>query len=386
MAASGEGRRVAGRDAGLDGVRALAALSVLLFHTWLYRVGPPRGQLTRPLDQVLVSANVGLICFFVLSGFLLYRSFARASLGGGRPVDVGAYAVRRIARIVPAYYACLFGCLALYAAFGPRHIVPAAPHIGLFLVFGENYSNATLMQIDPVMWTLCVEAAFYLLLPVIGIAALRLGPGRPTAQVTVITGLIGVTIVWNTLGHVHGWGPLLYKALPAYLGHFAIGMLVAVWAERRRGRVLSARVSAALVLVGFAAVVAEGYWNRTAGGSGWPIRHVSGHLPAAAGFALIVAAVVAGRGPAVRWLSWRPLAALGVISYGIYLWHLPLLMVLRNAGLAPVALVPRLAVVGSVSVLVAWLSWRLLERPLIDRAAERVRDRVRARVRPAPAG
>jgi peptidoglycan/LPS O-acetylase OafA/YrhL len=234
------------------------------------------------------------------------------------------------------------------------------------------------MQIDPVMWTLCVEAAFYVLLPVLGLAALRLGPRRPAAQVAVLAGLIGVTIGWNTLGHFHGWGPMLYKALPAYLGHFALGMLVAFWAERRgaRGvRPLRAGPTAAFVVLGAALVLGEGYWNQTAEGHGWAVRHISGHLPSALGFALIVGAVVAGRGATVRWLSWRPLAGLGVISYGIYLWHLPLLMVLRNLGLAPVDLLPRLAVVGSVSVLVAWLSWTLLERPLVERAAARLRAR-----------
>jgi peptidoglycan/LPS O-acetylase OafA/YrhL len=372
------------RTAGLDGLRALAALSVLLYHTWLYRVGLPRGRLTATLDKVLAQTNLGLICFFVLSGYLLYRSFARAALTGERRVDVTGYAVRRVARIIPAYYACIVGCVVLYAAFGPSGLVPAGPSVALFAVFGQNYSMTTVMQIDPVTWTLCVEAAFYVLLPVVGVLAFRLGPRRVSAQIWMLVALIAVTIVWNTLVRIHGWGPLLYKALPAYLGHFALGMLVAMWAEGRRARpALRGRATAALFAAGVALVLADGAWSQLRWG--WTVRYSLVHLLAALGFALMVAAVVAGRGAAIRWLSWRPLAGLGVISYGVYLWHLPLLLVVRNAGLAPTDIVPRVAVIASLSVAAATLSWRYLERPLIARAAARASLRHPPALQPARA-
>src|ERR687888_1678736 len=106
------------RNASLDGVRAIAALSVLSFHAWLYRVGDAPGERTALIDKVLFEASLGLICFFVLSGFLLYRPFVRAAIAGDTRVDVGRYAIRRAARILPAYYACLLLCIALYWCVG----------------------------------------------------------------------------------------------------------------------------------------------------------------------------------------------------------------------------------------------------------------------------
>src|SRR5438067_3573658 len=110
MPSSERGRRAAG----LDGLRALAALSVVCFHVWLYRFpDPTRVRRAGPLDDVLSDFRLGLILFFVLSGYLLYRGFARAALLGERPPDLGRYARRRAARILPAYYVAMLGSFAL---------------------------------------------------------------------------------------------------------------------------------------------------------------------------------------------------------------------------------------------------------------------------------
>jgi peptidoglycan/LPS O-acetylase OafA/YrhL len=112
-------------------------------------------------------------------------------------------------------------------------------------------------------------------------------------------------------------------------------------------------------------------------------RVVLAKLPTALGFALIVAAAAGGSGPSVNWLRARPLVAVGIVSYGVYLWHLPLILVVRHVGLLPGALVPRFAVVLALALSFATLSWKLLERPLIERAAS---GRRRAgRLRPAEA-
>ena len=70
------------RSAAIDGIRGLAALSVLGFHVWLYRENRPKGDRSLLFDQIGFALHLGLVCFFVLSGFLLYRAFARAALGG----------------------------------------------------------------------------------------------------------------------------------------------------------------------------------------------------------------------------------------------------------------------------------------------------------------
>jgi peptidoglycan/LPS O-acetylase OafA/YrhL len=381
------------RNAAIDGIRGLAALSVLVFHVWLYRERPP-GRSDALLDQIGFALHLGLICFFVLSGFLLYRTFARAALGGPR-TDVGTYAIRRVARIVPAYYAAIFGVLALYALVGPDNITPSAGELPLFLVFGQNYSMDTIMGLIPVAWTLCVEVVFYLVLPFIGLLALAVGR-RPRAQAALLGLIIVLATLWNRLVLVQGWNDVVQKALPAFMGVFACGMLAALWIEARKrsgAPVLTVRTTTLAALAGAALVVGHAVWMETPhdlGGWRSPLRD----LPAAAGFALVIAAVAAGRGPVLHGLAWKPLAGTGIVSYGLYLWHLPLILALRSAGVLPEPFIPRLAVVLAASFLAAWLSWRLVERPAIAWSHRRVarrapapapRGSARARPQPAPA-
>jgi peptidoglycan/LPS O-acetylase OafA/YrhL len=362
------------RSSPLDGVRALAALSVVCFHAWLYRVGDPPGKRTALFDKVLFEASIGLICFFVLSGFLLYRSFARAALTGREPVDVGRYAVRRAARIVPAYYASVLGCLLLYWTVGYSTLVPSAGQLPVFALFGQNYSIDTVMQINPVMWTLCVEVSFYVLLPLLGIVALRLGPRHAGSQTAMLVGLVGLTIASNLLLHGTNGGRLVSKTLPSYIGFFAVGMLAAMWIEwrllRRGRRSFGSAPTAALMTAGLAFVAVHAYRHETVGSFNW-IWTTFGNLPAAVGFALVIAAAAGGTGPALGWLSARPLVAMGVISYGIYLWHLPLLLAVREVGLLPATFAPRLAVVLLLAIGAAAISWTLVERPILRYVASR---------------
>ncbi len=99
---------------------------------------------------------------------------------------------------------------------------------------------------------------------------------------------------------------------------------------------------------------------------------------------MVIAAVAAGRGPVLHGLAWRPLAGAGMVSYGLYLWHLPILLAVRSVGLLPEPFAPRLAVVLTLSFLAAWLSWRFVEQPAIAWSHRRVGHRGRA-VSPAPA-
>jgi peptidoglycan/LPS O-acetylase OafA/YrhL len=360
------------RSRALDGLRGLAALSVLSFHVWLYRVDRPHGARSALVDKVLFEANLGLICFFVLSGYLLYRPFVRAALTGSGRVRVRDYAARRVARIVPPYYACLLGCIALYGVTGHRDLVPPAEYLPLFAVFAQNYSLETLMQINPVVWTLSVEAAFYALLPLLGLLALRLGPARVRRHGLWLVGLVLLTVGWNALEWALGWGAIPRKTLIAYIGYFAAGMLVATWCEQRalrRQARLGPRPSAALTALGWSLVIATAWWHESTFGTGTLARAALANLPAGLGFALVVAAATGGGGWSVQWLTSRPLVALGTVSYGVYLWHLPLIIVMRDAGMLPDALPARLLVIVATATAVATLSWVLLERPLIRRAS-----------------
>jgi peptidoglycan/LPS O-acetylase OafA/YrhL len=366
--------RTATRSDALDGIRALAALGVLAFHVWLYRDDRPHSAAGRSLiDRVLFEANVGLIAFFVLSGYLLYRPFARAAVRGAARPDLRRYAVRRAARILPAYYVCGAVCVVLYASVGPTTILPSARELPVFAVFAQNYSLDTLMQLNPVLWTLTIEIAFYAALPLLAIAGLRFGPRRTAGHALFLLLLVGVTVGWYALDWTRDWGQIPRKTLPAYIGHFAIGMLVALWLEHRaaRGRQrLAPAATAGLMGAGVMIVVAQGYWHETSAGPSLA-RALFATLTCAAGFGLVVTAAAGGSGPSTAWFRSRVLVRAGVLSYGIYLWHLPLLLVLRDNGLLPQALWPRLLVVLAAALLAAAATWRWVEQPAIAWAARR---------------
>src|SRR4051794_14860352 len=225
------------RTARLDGLRALAALSVLCLHVWLYaQPDPDRPHRSGVLEHAVFELRLGLVFFFVLSGYLLYRAFAGAALRRAQRVDVRRYARRRFARIVPAYWLSLAGAVALLWGAGGRPGVrlPDAGGLPLFAVFGQNYSHDTFMRLNPVTWTLCLEAAFYVALPLIGLLAYRLARGRVAGQAALLLGLVAAGLAYAAADYYGGWDPIAGKGLPAYLPHFACGMLVALWAERRR--------------------------------------------------------------------------------------------------------------------------------------------------------
>lgn len=367
------------RLGGIDGLRAVAALSVLVYHAWLYSLPVvSAGSADGLLEDLIHELRLGLVLFFVLSGFLLFAPWVRSVLDDRPGPDVRHYAMRRAARILPAYWLALVGSVVLlYPIDGtPGVRLPPAEDLWLFAVFGQNFKESTLLKLDPPMWTLAVEVAFYLALPLLGLLALRLRHrGRAAlCVVPVLFGLLGLTWNWVLADERHLNLSLLSKQLPAMAPYFALGMLAAVLVH---GRSLSRRVVVPVALAGVLAVVVNAWLHIEAsydGSSALWLRIWRDDL-AAAGFAAIMAVVATAAVP-VRALAARPLAWVGQVSYGIYLWHVPLLVLLRWAGLLPSGWLAATAVVLGPTLLVAAASWRWVERPAQEAA--------RRRTRPAP--
>lgn len=368
----------AARAAGLDGLRGLAALAVFAVHIWIY-TEPSRPARDGFWDLLVFEFRLSVILFFALSGFLLFRHFARAAIRGGEPVDLGGYAKRRLTRVLPAYYVAMIGTFALLwgATSTPGVRLVDADEVALFALFAQNYSEDTLIRFNPVTWTLCLEVAFYALLPLIGLAAHRLR--TPRRQALLLGGAITAGIAWNGLVHVAGWNSVAAKALPAYLPYFALGMLLALLIEARlhgagRRPSLGPAATAALAGGGLALVVLDGWWHAMAGAN--PDRLLIGvftDLPAGVGFAAMIAASVLGRGAGVAWMRLPPFVWTGLVSYGFYLWHVPLILFLKRLGLLPGDFVAAAAVALPLSLAIAAASWYLLERPLIRRVARATR-------------
>ena len=349
---------------------------MFVFHiSWLYGAKGSKSNLSA---QVFNEFRIGLICFFVLSGYLLYGAFARAARRQSGEVPMRRYLLRRGARILPAYYVSLIGSLVLLEAVAgsPDVRLPDEGGFTLFF-FAQNYSGSTIMKLNPVTWTLCLEVAFYDLLPVLGAFAYHLAKGRRGPQVALLGGLVALGLAWNVVGYLDAWNQPATKALPAYLPYFAAGMLLSLLIEARRedGRALrlGAWSTAAVMLAGVALVLGNGWWHATSPGLAHDPLLVALHdLPAGIGFALMILAVVAGRGLSLGWLRSRPLAELGVISYGVYLWHVPLILFVKAmAATTPTAL-ELAALVAPLALAAGTASWLWVERPLMNAVNSRL--------------
>ncbi|MGH2899462.1 MAG: acyltransferase family protein, partial [Solirubrobacteraceae bacterium] len=125
------------RSASLDGLRGIAALSIFAFHGWLYTMPAPDATDRSSLgDYAVHELRLGLVLFFVLSGFLLSRPWFAAALDGRRPPDLRRYARARAARILPAYYVALAGSIVLLWGLRgtPGLRLPPAGELPLFVV------------------------------------------------------------------------------------------------------------------------------------------------------------------------------------------------------------------------------------------------------------
>ncbi|HET7702250.1 MAG TPA: acyltransferase, partial [Candidatus Limnocylindrales bacterium] len=275
------------RLAALDGLRGLAAALVFLFHVQLPGVHPVLGGL-----------DAGVLVFFALSGYLLYAPFV-ASFHGGASVALRTYAVRRLLRIVPAYLVAAFAIAALW-------------HPDLLM----DPWGIALTTRSPILtvWTLQLEVAFYVLLPVVAavLAKLTTSVGRVRVLLGVAAASVASTAaVMVAIAEMNGFIPgesLLSFASFAWA--FVPGMVVA---ELELRGVLSRPLPAAVALVGILCIAFSAVANPP------PFFDVTASLGAAALIAWVLSRPVVGR------RFERALAACGALSYSVYLWHVSII-------------------------------------------------------------
>jgi len=368
-----------GRFDALDGLRGLAATGVLVLHVWMFSYGdghrPPKGF----LDFTLGELRLGVQLFFVLSGFLIFRPFVAAALDGARRApSLTRYAIRRAARILPGYWLALAASFLLLRHLDhPMQIDPA--QLPVFLLFAQNHFLETIKHLDPPMWTLAIEVSFYATLPLAGLLALRLGAHRRRLLALTLTVVAG-GLLSTVLAYTHHWPETLSTSLLPHLLEFGAGMTAAVLLH---GRTLRARDAAALAAAGVLLIIANSWWHATGAGSA-ELRNLVGDAPGVAGIALVLATLVAGPWDGVL-LARGPAKWLGAISYGVYLFHFPVIVGLRMTGHWPEDSLGRdLLAVLAITLPAATFSWFVVERPAI-RWAQRRTSGERARTRAAKA-
>ncbi len=370
------------RLAGLDALRGLAALTIIVLHVWLYTTTSSAAR-SGLVEGVLHELRLALPLFFVLSGYLLYRAWVGAVLDGRRPPRLRRYLSARVRRLVPGAWLCLVVTVPLLLLLeGVRGVdVPDLGLLPLFVVFGQAFHPGTVAEYNPPMWTLTVEASFYLVLPLLGGLALLLARRRRSRAALLVAPLVlaAAGTAWNVWLTGRPGSLVLASALPALGTCFAAGMAAAVLGH---GRSLGRGAVAALACGAAALVVLNGVWHESGTAAASDAGRIWRDSLAAAGFALLLVAVAHARRPS-RLLESRALAWLGERSYGMYLWHMPAIFLLRGVGAFPEGqTVPAVLAVLAVVLPVAHLSWTRVERPLLT-AGRRQRPEPRP---PTPAG
>jgi peptidoglycan/LPS O-acetylase OafA/YrhL len=379
----------------LDSYRALAALAVVATHVGFQTAAGVEG----PLAPVVSRLDIGVAIFFVLSGFLLYRPWSLAALRDTRGPATVPYLWRRALRIVPAYLVVVAAAMLLVRGNEGRGIDEWLRQ--LFLV--QIYHPGALVPGLTQMWSLGTEVAFYVALPLLAWLATRRHRGHPARSARFQATVLGAYAVAGVgfLAAVRAAGVLDPRTaslwLPAHLDWFAVGMVLAVASAYVAAVPAAADTSGWRVLAGAAHApgaawgVALGVFlvattplagprtldDPTAG------QAVAKHVLYAvvAGFLLLPGTLGPRHGTWATAMTARPLARLGTISYGIFLWHLVVLDLVfvglgRDFFTGGFWTVLALTVAGTVAV--AALSWRVVEQPALqlkDRGPGRRRAR-----------
>jgi peptidoglycan/LPS O-acetylase OafA/YrhL len=371
-----------------DALRAVAAITVLLVHAAIF------ADATDAFYWRLVAhLDIGVPFFFLLSGFLLYRPFVAARVVGARSTRIRDYSRRRFLRVIPAYWLALTVLTivpGLYGAFSENWWVyyGLLQNYPVYEVSGGCAEDVFQCGIAPA-WTLAMEVAFYVVLPffALGMAWLTSRSPRrrwPLVEMAVLGLFAAVSVVIQS---VHSDSDLYQWLFYSPLGRgwwFALGMGLAVvsvrsqelGSEPRALRWIGARPGLAWAAAGTLYVVACLFIltpDPLLAGPNVDRSELVAEYVLYGVIAALVAlpAVFSGTGAGIpqRVLGHRTLAWLGLISYGIFLWHFPILYALDQGGVSewwPKLAFPVLAsVTFAITVACAALSYYLVERPLM---------------------
>ncbi|MEU8381089.1 acyltransferase [Streptosporangium sp. NPDC048865] len=388
---------VGGHLDAMDGVRAVASFGVLVYH-----VASTTGASLREgfLPALLSRGDIAVPVFFFLSGFLLYRPWAREAMegaggtggaeGAARPAT-GDYLWKRALRILPAYWLVVAVALPLWS--WPRAADPVSwlP----FLLLVQNYvpdpwwAGASPPGLGQ-MWSLSVEMTFYLALPLIAVAlrALARRGADPVARARLLlTGICALALVsplWAVFSHVPAHRPELGLWLPRSMLYFAAGMALAVvslWAHaetdpdapvRRLTRGLRESWVTCWIIAALVYAVAA---SPVAGGRLFEIQDLWTDIFEMALYTVFVLALLAPvalqtpePSPLRSLLGNRVMRYLGRISYGVFLWQFVVIVgwyELTGQQTFTGGLLTTLVVCTAFTVLLADLSHRLVEAPAL---------------------
>jgi len=361
----------------LDGLRALAVFVVVQHNLSLLH--GDHGLFAHHLGNMLHRGWMGVQLFFVLSGFLITRILLDAQ---SSPRYYSSFYSRRALRIFPLYYAVLIGLFLVLPALWqmPAALAedsPASRQLWLWLYL-SNWTGARGLGggTPPVFhfWSLAVEEQFYLLWPLV------VRHCSPRRLMQVCAGVVVTAMLCRAVELVLGSNPqAIYTSTLSRMDALALGAMVAAWL-RSPSRPAADRATVNRLLWVAAAITASG-WIVTRGFPGFTVTEESiGFTLVALAFAALLAACVLAAAAADaqgRWyraLAGPLLRPIAKYSYAIYVFHIPLHVLVglplleRWVGTRTPSVGVTLLYMAILSVLsyaAAWLSYRLIERPFL---------------------
>jgi peptidoglycan/LPS O-acetylase OafA/YrhL len=322
---------------------------------------------------VFNNLRAGVTLFFVLSGFLLFRPFAAAILQRRTLPSIRAYLRNRALRILPLYWVVF----AIVVAVQQRGLLHRPQQLFADAFFLQNsvpgYEGARFggFGITPA-WSLCVEVVFYLCVPLFALWMLSLGRRRGwsvRAALTPVVAMIVLGLLAKTLGHLEHLGAVWRMSFPVHADWFAMGMALAVLHAAWENGALTVsrrmRWGAIVVAVGLALIATKAQ-------AGGQLDFLDSQTLMAVAGALLLGFVVFAPpdAPTVRILESRAFLMAGVWSYGIFLWHWPLMNELRDRGITRDGVGGfffNLGLVFIATLVVAAFTYRFVERPALRR-------------------
>ena len=379
---------------GIEGLRALAAGSILVFHTWDFT---PRsgGGVLGSLDRFMPDLAFGVVLFFTLSGFLLYRPFAAGIIRADAVPSIRRYLRNRALRILPAYWVILLLCLALGSLLfwnSAGRLVNGRPLdlrvLTQSTLFLQDYTPRTVLSGIGPAWSLAVEVVFYCLLPLLVFGACALARGHTTrngrtwcalapAAALLVVGLSGkaaakflIPPAFPYAGYQQDWHSVLERSFWCQADLFSFGMAVAVLKVQWDDGML--RLPRRWQAVAAAGAIG-GYIFTTARFRFEQLSYSPANTVMAVGCALLLALVVlqpprARPSRFLRILETRALVGLGVISYSVFLWHEPLIRLLGAHDMlhsGAEGFIANLAIAGAITVIASTATYVFVEAPAL---------------------
>ena len=348
----------------MHGVRGVAVLFVVLYHIVIASEWMPNHAVPRAVLEATGFLAVDVL--FFTSGFVLFLPVVLS----GRFGSVGAFAIRRFARIAPPYYVCLLVILAAYPLLTSPAIASAARTgvtdylIHVVFLQREILGSQSGLGVNGPLWVLSIDVAFYVLLPFIAEAYLR----RPLVGLAIA---LGASTAWRVAFMGSATHPDLLIQFPLFAAYFAAGMTAAwLYLRLRDAAADHSRAAVTVAALGLAALTALAYAAGATIPSHLAVFQENTLVAALLPLALLAFVVAVSLGPA--WVQ-RPLtnrAALwfSEISYSVFLYHVVLaFFAFESLGVELGGDLGALVTMGlavlPASIVVGALSYRLIELP-----------------------